>query len=111
MTPSRLHAPPPPPDESHNVMGGPPDTAIFLSFPSAKNPRKRLSGDQNGRMAPSVPASGCAVSASSDRTHRRDLPPALLPTKAIRSPSGETASGFGAAPVGPSCCDKLQPSG
>src|SRR5580704_6231353 len=96
MTPSRLHAPPPPPDESHNVMGGPPDTSIFLSFPPAKNPRKRLSGDQNGRAAPSVPGSACAASVSSERTQRRDLPSALVAMKAIRRPSGETARGFSA---------------
>src|SRR5271169_5861634 len=84
MIPSRLHAPPPPPDASHNVKGGPPDASIFLSFPSAKNPTKRLSGDQNGRTAPSVPASACAVSASSERIQRRDFPSALVAAKAIR---------------------------
>src|SRR4029077_10609526 len=76
---------------SHKVMGGPPETSIFLSFPPAKKPRKRLSGDQKGDEAPSVPAIACAVSASSERTHRRFLPSALLATKAIRRPSGETA--------------------
>src|SRR5271169_4152305 len=111
MTPSRLHAPPPPPDASHNVVGGPPDTSIFLSFPSAKNPRKRLSGDQNGRKAPSVPASTCAVSVSSERIQRADFPSALVAAKAIRRPSGETARGAAGAPVAAYCRAKLHVSG
>src|SRR3972149_3115566 len=76
---------------SHSVMGGPPETSIFLSFPSAKNPRKRLSGDQKGDVAPSVPASDSASSGSSERAHRSDLPSVFVATKARRWPSGETA--------------------
>jgi hypothetical protein len=36
---------------------------------------ERLSGDQNGNAAPSVSASGCAVTAFSGRSHRRADPP------------------------------------
>src|SRR5436190_10319705 len=43
ITPSRFHVPPKLVGASHSVTGGPPDTSIFLSFPSAKNPRYRLS--------------------------------------------------------------------
>jgi hypothetical protein len=35
--------------------------SIRFSLPSAKNPIDRLSGVQNGYLAPSVPASGRAV--------------------------------------------------
>ncbi len=85
---------------SHSVTAGPPATSIFLSLPSAKNPRDRLSGDQKGEEAPSVPGSSCAVSVSSARTHRRLPPVAAFARKAIRDPSGDTASGAGDAPVG-----------
>ena len=37
------------PTASHNVCAAPPDTSTFLSLFCAKKPRKRLSGDQNGK--------------------------------------------------------------
>src|SRR5205085_11933617 len=43
-----------------SVIGGPPEASIFLSLPSAKKPIDRLSGDQKGYAAPSVPFSDCA---------------------------------------------------
>ena len=45
---SRFHVPPRPSGASQRVCGRPPRISIFLSFPFAKNPRNRLSGDQNG---------------------------------------------------------------
>src|SRR5262249_56331180 len=57
MTPSRFHVPPLPDGASHSVCGGPPVTSILFSLPSAKNPRLRLSGAQNGISAPSVAGS------------------------------------------------------
>src|SRR5690349_20076638 len=42
---------------SPTVNVGPPEASILLSLPPAKNPMYRLSGDQNGAIAPSVPAS------------------------------------------------------
>lgn len=51
----------------------------------------RLSGDQNGDEARSVPANGRTSEELSDRTHNRDWP-ADLPAKTIVSPSGEIAS-------------------
>ena len=42
-------------------------------------------------MAPSVPASGCAVVVASDRSHRRDGPSPEA-TKTICRPSGESAN-------------------
>src|SRR5262249_10178648 len=94
ITPVGHHAADPlAPAVSHTVAGGPPVTSIFLSFPSAKNPTKRLSGDQNGRWAPSVPASGCAATASSERTTSSDLPSRARASNTSRRPSGDTANG------------------
>ena len=61
MTPSRLHAPPFALGALARTCGGPPAMSIRFSLPSAKNPIDRLSGVQNGYLAPSVPASGRAV--------------------------------------------------
>ena len=54
----------------HIVVAGPPDGSIRWSEPAAKNATDRLSGDQKGAAAPSVPGSSAAVSESSGRTHR-----------------------------------------
>src|SRR5438552_3848989 len=74
----------------HTAMGGPPVASILLSLPSAKKPMKRLSGDQKGEAAPSVPASGCAANEASERT-QSSLRPSTFTTNASRRPSGETA--------------------
>src|SRR5262249_7111163 len=70
ITPSLFHAPPPPmPMLSHSVSTPPPAMSTRLSFASSANAIQRLSYDQNGKKALSVPARGCAVSESSGRTH------------------------------------------
>ncbi len=69
----------------------PPPTSSRFSAPAAKKPMERLSGDQNGNRAPSVPASGCAVVVASDRSHRRDAPSPEA-TNTICRPSGESAN-------------------
>ena len=51
----------------------------------------RLSGDQNGNAASSVPGKGCAVSESIGRTHSSVLPTTSLEVKARLKPSGEMA--------------------
>ena len=61
--------------------------SIFFTFPPAKNATLRLSGDQNGCTARSVPGTRCTGSASSERTHR--LP--SEPENTTRRPSGEIA--------------------
>src|SRR5437870_10097843 len=91
ITPSRFHVPPREKVTLHKVCAGPPVTSIFFSLPPAKNPMKRLSGDQKGRVASSVPESGCALIESSGRIHKRVFPEASVATKARRSPSGEIA--------------------
>ena len=57
----------------------------------AKNPIDRLSGDQNGNDAPSVPASGDASPVSSERSHSIGRPSDDA-TNASFSPSGESAN-------------------
>src|SRR2546428_171734 len=52
---------PPAPPALHSVCGGPPLAAIFSSLCCAKYAMNRLSGDQNGYAASSVPGSGCAI--------------------------------------------------
>src|ERR1700739_1668832 len=54
MTPPRFQLPPRPDGASHSVCPPPPAMSSLLSFPSAKNPRDLPSGDQNGKLAPSV---------------------------------------------------------
>ena len=83
-------------------IGEPPSASMRLSWPWAKKPRDRLSGDQKGQDAPSVPVRAEAFRASSDWMYICDLPgePA---TNAIRRPSGEMATGAGASPVAKNC--------
>jgi hypothetical protein len=65
MTSSRFHVPFPRVIASQIVTAGPPAASILFSLPSAKNARKRLSGDQNGYIASFVPARACAEAPSS----------------------------------------------
>lgn len=79
---------------SQSVWAGPPSTAILLSLVVVKKPRARLSGDQNGKAAPSVPATGRALKVSIGRIHSKVLPLASPATKAIMVPSGEIVPPF-----------------
>src|SRR5262249_34882849 len=56
-----------------------------------KKPIERLSGDQNGYNAPSVPASGCAVTEFNGRSHNRGKPFSAA-TNTIQFPSGDKAT-------------------
>src|SRR5579862_806917 len=69
---------------------GPPATPIVLNFEFVKKPMLRLSGDQNGWEASSVPARGLASKESSARTHNIG-PPFQIAVNATVSPSGEMA--------------------
>src|SRR5262245_57836317 len=89
ISPSRFHAPPPP-FASHSVVSAPSARAIFFSFPCAKNPMNRLSGDQKGDSAPSVPGNDLAVSKSSERIQSDSLPSEKA-VKAMWRPSGDIA--------------------
>src|ERR1700682_4275862 len=90
MTPSGFPAPPLPLRASHRICGVPPNAVVFFNFPSAKKPRDCPSGDQNGKLAPSVPGRGLA-----DREARGRIQSCVLPSSeadsATRLPSGEIA--------------------
>src|SRR5262249_35235619 len=88
IVPSRLHVPPRAPSTGQSVCGRPPATSTFFNLPAEKNAKRRLSGDQKGDAASSVPATDWAVSESKARTHRNVLP-STVATKARRRPSGE----------------------
>ena len=92
---SRFHAPLCAPGAVASVRTDPPSTSSRLSLSSAKKPTDRLSGDQKGNPAPSVPASARADPDSRERSHKREWPSAVA-TKAIVRPSGEMASDSGA---------------
>ena len=87
MTPLWPHVPPRGVGASARTCTGPPDASTVLSFPLAKNPTDRLSGDQNGNCAPSVEARDVAMPVRRDCTHSLPAP------KATFSPSGEMARG------------------
>ena len=88
-----LHGPIPPvvPCASAMVTGGPPPvTSSFFSFPSAKKPRRRLSGAQKG--IPDTPSAISIRGAGLSRSRTQSSPfPSTTPATATRRPSGETA--------------------
>ena len=94
ITPSELQLPSAPFGASQIVVGGPPAMSTFFSTPPDMNPRKRLSGDQNGRSTPSVPGNARASSASSARTQMSRLPSPSA-ANAMCRPSGDTTGGLG----------------
>ena len=73
--PSWFHAPPSPSGASARTATAPPSISIRLSLPAAKNPTDRLSADQNGPCATSVPGRGSASPPLSRRIHSRDVCP------------------------------------
>src|SRR5262245_36749817 len=60
-----------------------------MSFCCAKYAMKRLSGDQNGNAASTVPGRGCAVSESMSLIHNRVVPDGSRAVNASLLPSGE----------------------
>src|SRR5262249_20143886 len=56
------------------IWGLPPSASIRFNSKPERKPMDRLSGDQNGFRASSVPGRGWPVVESSDRTHRREMP-------------------------------------
>src|SRR5687768_9706524 len=91
MTPSALHVPPLA-GASHKSIGAPPAKSSRFSFPSAKNAMDRLSGDQKGSAAPSVPGSAVAVKEFKGRNHSSDLISSGSAARyTSKRPSGEIA--------------------
>src|SRR4030095_71637 len=86
--PSLFHAPPRGYGASASVWGPPPETAIVLSFLSAKNATNFESGDQNG-VSPALASSGLPSRDASGQIHSTCLPSARVPNTTIR-PSGDT---------------------
>jgi hypothetical protein len=74
ISPFAFHEPPRPSAASHTTTGEPTVTPIDFNFPSAKNPSELLSGDQNGKYAPSVSGSALASTEFSARTHSLNFP-------------------------------------
>ena len=71
---------------------GPPSIATFFIAAPTVNPTNLPSGDQKMDTTPSVPAIARASTASTSRIHSRMTLSASRAVKAIRRPSGETAS-------------------
>ena len=69
ITSSWLHVPPTPAGTPYTVCGAPPVRSMVLSSVLVKNPMERLSGDQNGDAASSVPRRACDSNESSGRIH------------------------------------------
>src|SRR5512134_380159 len=92
MIPERLQAPPRPAALSQSFWGTPPEASTLRRLVGVKNPIDRLSGDQKGWLASSVPGNDTAERLSSRRTQRSGLPSGGEATKAIEAPSGERAN-------------------
>src|SRR5262245_51395477 len=81
------------------MVGGPPATCTFFNRPEAKNPMNRLSGDQNGKAAPSVLGICRGASVPIAQSHSAYVS-RVLPTKTMCRPSGDLAT-CGTPPVPP----------
>ncbi len=97
------------PGASVTICGVPTAASTIFSFPRAKNARDRLSGDQNGACAPSVPDSGCALVSASGRVQSCCRPSADKATNARTRPSGDSASH--GSPTGVPSVASVAPSG
>src|SRR5215472_7511068 len=91
IVPSRFQVPPHSKRESQRTWTVPLVVSTVLRRLSAKNPIWRLSGDQKGKPAPSVPLSCWAVEPERTRTHSVAFPSGPSATNAKRDPSGEIA--------------------
>ena len=67
IVPSWFQLPPRPSVESQIVTGEAPPTSIRFNLSCVKKAIERLSGDQKGNTAPSVPGTGCEETESSAR--------------------------------------------
>src|SRR5579863_9833106 len=99
ITSSGPHVAPRPSVASQTTCAAPPLRSIVFSLVSAKNPTERLSGDQNGNIAPAVPASMRASNVFVGRTQSAVLPSAAVAAKTIDAPSGESTGGPAESPV------------
>ena len=93
ITPPGPQAPPRPNGASAITCAEPPFKSTVFNFPSAKNPSERLSGDQKGKIAFSVPGTTRTTSESMGRTQIEVLPSALVAVNATLAPSGDSTGG------------------
>src|SRR5688500_866257 len=98
MMTSSFHVPPPGTTAPASSSTRPLAISSRFTRASAKKAIDRLSGDQNGSEACSVPANGDAAPFNG-RSHRRGVPPALA-TNTSWVPSGDIASDTGSVVVG-----------
>src|SRR5687768_2152466 len=90
ISPFVFHAPPRPrPVPRQSSFAGPPIADTVFSFPSAKNPIKRLSADQKGVRAFRAESIRFHSVPSRGRTHNPDWL-SRVNIAATRDPSGET---------------------
>src|SRR6266851_1093767 len=89
ITSFELQAPPRAVDASASTSGPPNVTSIRLNFPSEKNPSCFESGDQNGKIAFSVPFRARAAGEVSVRTQIIGRAFSAFATMAISCPFGE----------------------
>src|SRR5664279_6252946 len=99
ITPSGPHVPPRPSATSQTANGEPLLRSIVFSFVSAKNPSERLSGDQKGKIAFSVPGITRASSTFMGRTPSAVFPSAPVAANAMDVPSGDSTGGPAVSPV------------
>src|ERR1035438_1562357 len=99
ISPSGPQPPPRPICTAQTTCTESPLRSMVFNWPSAKNPRARLSGDQNGKIAPSVSGSARASSEFIERIQSAVLPSTPVAAKAIDAPSGERTSGPASSPV------------
>src|ERR1700731_2833358 len=91
---------PPRPSGASQIICVPSDSlSTVLSLPSAKNPRERLSGDQKGKVASSLPGRARASTVFVRRTQSAVLPSAPVVANAMYVPSGESTGGPAESPV------------
>jgi hypothetical protein len=76
-------------------IGWPPEASIFFNFPEARNATYRLSSDQKGAVAPSVPGNSRAVSPLSLHTQSAVRLAASVSARTICRPSGEMTNSIG----------------
>src|SRR6202521_181958 len=81
------------------VTAEPPLISIVFNLLSAKNPRERLSVDQKGKIAASLPARERASSVFRGRIQRAVLPSAPVAANASDEPSGDKTGGPAKSPV------------
>ena len=98
-SPNGSHAPPHPSRVRAIVRNAPSVTSMRITRRLLKNPTDRLSADQKGNAAPSVPSSFRAVREFSARTHKVARSFGLRAQNATCEPSGDAAGGPEKSPV------------